>query len=85
MFQKFREISYKVPMGFKTLGTNVDTISFFLFSLRGCLSLLGGCVQTESFQPQINPTAKGLAFPTELISPVQPSVAPGVINARIYL
>lgn len=49
------------------------------------VSLLGGCVQTKSFQPQINPTAKGLAFPTELLSPEQPSVTPGVINARIYL
>lgn len=72
-------------MGFKTLGTNVDTISFFLFFIEGVSVFVGGCVQTESFQPQINPTAKGLAFPTELISPVQPSVAPGVINARIYL
>lgn len=42
-------------------------------------------MQTKSFQPQINPTVKGLAFPMELLSPEQPSVAPEVINARIYL
>lgn len=42
-------------------------------------------VLTKSFQPQINPAAKGLALPAELVSPVQPSVAPGVINARICL
>lgn len=34
-----------------------------------------GCVQTKSFQAQINPTAKGLAFPMELLSPEQLSVA----------
>lgn len=40
LFQKLREISCRIPVGFKNLGTNVDAITFSF--LRGCLSLLGG-------------------------------------------
>lgn len=62
-------------------GCNYLSLSYFW----GGVVSVGACVQTKSLQPQINPTGKGLTFPTELISPAQPSVAPGVINARVYL
>jgi len=83
LLQKFREISYKIPRGFKTSGTNVEARTCLGF--EGVFVFVGVRVQTKSLRPEMNPAAQGSAFPTELMSPVQPSVAPGVINARIYL